>query len=167
MKPILDATAGNRAYRKNKNPPHTVFMDKEIGLSRPPDILGDWKNLPFRDNVFQHVEFDPPHSKFGLNSIHMNPLGHGQKGGGTWWGSLETGWYGVFYKAQKEFARVSDRLCFKWNTTSHALDKVLKVFEEWVEVYRKNHTSTMKRGGSETWWITMTSINTKQKRTLK
>ncbi len=161
MKPILDATAGNRAYRKNKNPPHTVFMDKEMGLSRPPDIFGVWQHLPFRDDVFQHVEFDPAHSKFGRKSIHMNPLGHGQKGGGTWWSSLETGWIGTFFKAQKEFARVSDILCFKWNTTSHALEKVLIIFEEWIETYRKNHTSNMKRGKSETWWVTFTRKETK------
>lgn len=164
MKPILDATAGNRALWPNKNPPNVVFMDKETRLSTPPDIFAVWQKLPFRDNVFSLVYFDPPHSKFGLNSVHMNPKGwseprivEGRKIGGTWWGSLESGWYGIFHKAQKEFARVSNLLCFKWNTTSHSLEKVLRVFEEWIETHRKNHNSDLKRGKSETWWITFES----------
>ncbi len=171
MKPILDATAGNRALWPAKNPPNVVFMDKEIGLAMAPDLFATWQKLPFRDDVFSLVFFDPPHSKFGLNSIHMNPLGHVAKNGGTWWSSLETGWFGVFYKAQNEFSRVSDILCFKWNTTSHSLEKVLMVFKAWVETHRKNHSSNMKRGASETWWVTFTknktSINSKSKRILQ
>ena len=162
MKPILDATAGNRVLWPNKNPPNVVFMDKETGLSTSPHLFAVWQYLPFRDNVFLLTFFDPPHSKFGKTSVHNNPKGwdnprivDGRKIGGTWWGSLEQGWYGVFHKAQKEFARVSEGLCFKWNTTSHPLETVLKVFEEWTEVYRKNIKSKMQRGKSKTWWITM------------
>jgi hypothetical protein len=157
----LDVTAGNRAMWPNKTPPLTVFMDREIGLVVPPTVFGDWRFLPFRAGVFETVFFDPPHSKFGLKSVHMNPKGwsvprvvEGRKIGGSWWGSLETGWFGVFFKAQREFARVGRRLCFKWNTTSHGLDKVLTVFEAWREVYRKRHRSKMKRGSPDTWWVT-------------
>ena len=170
MKPILDATAGNRAMHKDKNPQNLVFMDKEMGLSTPPHLFATWQKLPFRDNVFSKVLFDPPHSKFGRNSVHNNPQGwanprivDGRKIGGTWWGSLETGWIGVFFKAQKEFARVSDILCFKWNTTSHSLEKVLIVFEEWIEYHRENPESRMQRGKSKTWWVTMSRKETKKR----
>lgn len=160
MKPVLDSTAGNRAMWKNKNPPFVVFFDKEIELFCPPHVLGVWQNLPFRDNVFSVVIFDPPHAKFGLNSVHMNPKGwndpevrDSRKIGGTFWGSLEVGWFGVFNKAQIEFARVSDRLVFKWNETSHSLEKVLFVFSEWRIQFRNQINHNKKRGKSKTWWV--------------
>jgi len=33
-----------------------------------PTVLADMKKLPFRDNVFDGVIFDPPHTECGLNS---------------------------------------------------------------------------------------------------
>jgi len=161
MKPILDATAGNRAMWKNKNPPNVVFLDREKNLATPPDVIAVWQHLPFRDNSFETVLFDPPHDKFSPSSVHMDPKGwhngrieNGRKIGGTFWGSLEKGWAGIFYSAQKEFSRISNRLCLKWNNSRHPLEIVLSLFENWVESLRKEHNSKMRRGKTQTWWIT-------------
>jgi len=162
MKPILDATAGNRAMWPNKKPPFVVFMDREKNLYISPDIFGDWRYLPFRDNSFSCVLYDPPHARFGYSSVHTDPKGwneprieNGRKIGGTYWGTLETGWAGVFYKAQKEFNRVSERLCFKWNTSQYSLERVLNLFDSWVVAMAKEYNTNMRRGKSETHWVTM------------
>ena len=164
---ILDATAGNRAmWKKNKSPPNVVFMDREVGLYINPDVFCVWQYLPFRNKVFTCVLFDPPHDKFSQSSVHMNPKGwheprikNGRKIGGTFWGSLEKGWYGVFFKAQKEFARVSSRLCLKWNNTKHSLEYVLRVFEDWREIYRTEYRTRKRRGKTRTWWVTFLANN--------
>ena len=159
---MLDATAGNRAMWKNKTPPHTLFLDREVGLSTPPDIFAVWQKLPFRDKVFDCVLFDPPHDKFSPSSVHMNPQGwhnprieSGHKIGGTFWGSLSKTWPADFIKASGEFLRVSKRLCLKWNDSRHDLDKVLSFFKDWSIVQIKEHFSTMRRGKTNTFWVTM------------
>jgi len=140
-------------------------MDREKELAVPPHVFSVWQNLPFRDNAFSCILFDPPHDRFSLSSVHMNPKGwynnrveEGRRIGGTFWGSLDKSWIGIFYKAQKEFARVSDRLCLKWNDSRHPLEKVLIVFDSWKEVLRKKHFSSMKRGKTNTWWVAFVKI---------
>ena len=150
MKPLLDATAGNRMIwaHVGKKSDYVVFMDKEPNLAIPPDVLAVWGHLPFRDQVFSCVIFDPPHSRFGKNSMHQDTKGH------RWWGNLSKRWQTDFYKAAQEFIRVSDILCFKWNETSHVIDKILPLFRPWKIKYMKKHQSSMKRGKSTTWWVT-------------
>ena len=149
---ILDSSAGNRMMwtHTSKKNEYVVFMDRESGLAIPPDVLATWAFLPFRDKVFQCVLFDPPHSRFGKNSIHQDTRGKR----GRWWGNLSKRWQSEFYKAAQEFLRVSDTLCFKWNETSHYVDKILPLFKPWKIKYMKKHESPMKRGKSTTWWVT-------------
>jgi len=151
---ILDATAGNRMMwaHTGKKSDHVIFMDKETDLAIPPDVIATWQHLPFRNKIFDCVIFDPPHSRFGKNSIHQDTKGVR----GRWWGNLSRRWQVEFYKAGQEFMRVSDVLCFKWNETSHFVDKILALFKPWVVKYQKEYISPMKRGKSTTWWITMT-----------
>ena len=152
MKPLLDATAGNRMMwaHTNKKNEYVVFMDNEPNLAIPPDVLAVWQHLPFRDKVFDCVIFDPPHSRFGKNSIHQDTKGER----GRWWGNLSKRWQTDFYKAGQEFLRVTNILCFKWNETSHNIDKILALFKPWKIKHIKKHKSSMKRGRSTTWWVT-------------
>lgn len=76
-KKILDVTCGSRTIWFNKNHPVAVYCDKrktkECGIWRSagrdsqrtcvvePDIQCDFTNLPFEDNSFSLVVFDPPH----------------------------------------------------------------------------------------------------------
>lgn len=76
-KPVLDATCGSRMIWFNKNNELAVFVDKReldneaIWTSGDgkvtrycnihPDIIADFTCLPFEDNTFYHVVFDPPH----------------------------------------------------------------------------------------------------------
>lgn len=86
-KPVLDATCGSRMIWFNKNNELAVFVDKrELDCeaiwtsgdgkatrycSIHPDIIADFTNLPFEDNTFYHVVFDPPHLIQGGDNAWM------------------------------------------------------------------------------------------------
>jgi hypothetical protein len=77
MTPILDMTAGSRMMWWDKSNPLATFVDKRSEtfelkdssssggvrtVSIKPDIVADWTvRLPFDDNSFYLVIFDPPH----------------------------------------------------------------------------------------------------------
>lgn len=72
MKPILDACCGSRMFWFDKKNPNAVFCDNrqvletlgdERVLRIEPDVLCDFKALPFPDKSFYLVVFDPPHLK--------------------------------------------------------------------------------------------------------
>ena len=69
-KPILDACCGSRAMWFDRTNPLVDFMDirsVEYELSTGqllivnPDIVGDFTNMPFRDESYKLVVWDPPH----------------------------------------------------------------------------------------------------------
>ena len=75
---ILDACCGSRMFHFDKNNKKVVFMDNRDfedtlcdgrQLKVHPDIIADFRNIPFEDNTFSLVIFDPPHLlKVGQNS---------------------------------------------------------------------------------------------------
>lgn len=74
---ILDSTCSAKSIWYQKDNPFTVFMDMRKGdfiaetdnMNKEgvrtwrvhPDILAKWQHLPFKDNSFDMVVFDPPH----------------------------------------------------------------------------------------------------------
>lgn len=69
-KVILDVCCGSRMFWFDKNNEHTIYNDirKEEHilcdgrkLNINPDTRYDFTNLPFKDNEFKMVIFDPPH----------------------------------------------------------------------------------------------------------
>lgn len=78
-KKILDATCGSRSIWFDKNHPLAIYFDRrdveyeETFGTTPrtrhtiihPDVVGDFTDLPFEDNTFSLVVFDPPH-RWGL-----------------------------------------------------------------------------------------------------
>ena len=156
---FADFTAGNRmmwAHLPNRDSPYWIFFDKETGLTRSPDVLCRWEEIPrlFPEGFFRAGIFDPPHTWFGKTSIHNDPSGRR----GRWWGN--PGDYGTLrrdvFLGQRAFAKVLDGpLLFKWNETSVNLDRVLTLFTEWREVQRFPVSSSMQRGRDKTWWIKM------------
>ena len=81
MKPILDATCGSRMMWWNKQNPDCLYVDKrtvpEMHLcdGRPfsiePDIIADFTSLPFADDSFYLVVFDPPHLRDSGKTSYM------------------------------------------------------------------------------------------------
>lgn len=70
MKPILDACCGSKMFWFDKENPLAIFMDnRELddtlcdgrSLKVDPDIVGDFRDMPFDNDTFRLVVFDPPH----------------------------------------------------------------------------------------------------------
>ena len=147
---ILDATAGNRMMWKNKNPPLTVFMDKEIRLQNPPDVFGVWEHCPFRDDVFLSVIFDPPHKFNRSCGFWAEPDSPNYYGADIRREKLISG----IYHGTKEFLRIAKRLCLKWCDDEISLWKILGLVDKgWKEILRKKDDKIRAHGNS-TWWIT-------------
>ena len=69
-KVILDACCGSRQFWFNKHHPDVLFMDNRMvqttlcdgrSLEVSPDMIGDFRDMPFDDESFRLVVFDPPH----------------------------------------------------------------------------------------------------------
>ena len=70
---ILDVCCGSKMFWYDKHEPHTTYMDirkavytamdrgNERKIEIDPDIQSDWKHIPFADETFDLVVFDPPH----------------------------------------------------------------------------------------------------------
>ena len=70
MKQILDACCGSRMFWFDKEHPAAVFMDnRNFGKTLcdgrrfevRPDLIADFREIPFPDESFHLVVFDPPH----------------------------------------------------------------------------------------------------------
>ncbi len=136
-KVILDACCGGRTFWFNKHHPNAVYVDKRemekrtIWTSKDgtmtrefevhPDILADFTKLPFDDETFWHVVFDPPHLT--------------RAGEGSWlatkYGRLDGDWRETLRKGFWECMRVlkpHGTLVFKWNETDIPVREILKIF---------------------------------------
>ena len=130
MKPILDVCCGPKMFYFDKKNPNVCFMDKrELTdvlcdgrvLEIKPDIVADFKNIPFNDNSFYIVVFDPPHLiKAGKNSWLAKK-----------YGILPENWQEELKQGFNECMRVlkpNGTLIFKWNEEQIKLSEILKCF---------------------------------------
>lgn len=129
MKPILDVACGSRMFYHDKENSNVLFVDKRTYYEKldsghtinvNPDIVADFTNLPFEDNSFYHVVFDPPHLlKVGENAWMAKK-----------YGKLSDDWPAVIEKGFKECFRVlkpNGTLMFKWNDYDIPHKEVLKL----------------------------------------
>lgn len=70
MKRIIDVCCGGRMFWFDKNNSDVVFMDNRNFIDTlcdgrafevKPDVVADFRNIPYPDNSFHLVVFDPPH----------------------------------------------------------------------------------------------------------
>ena len=134
-KKILDVTCGSRSIWFNKHHPAAVYMDNrqvfdmciwksrdgrsEYTLTVNPDIVADFTDIPFADESFSLVVFDPPHLK--------------QAGETAWivkkYGKLNDGWPQMLKDGFEECMRVlrpNGVLIFKWSEIQIPAEKVWK-----------------------------------------
>lgn len=133
-KPILDATCGSRTIWFDKDCPHTLFMDcreehdtaiwkstkndSVRTLSVEPDVIADFTDMPFEDNTFNLVVFDPPHLLHVGDSAWMKKK----------YGKLPADWKPVIHDGFWECMRVLrpyGTLIFKWSEIDIATREVI------------------------------------------
>lgn len=128
-KSILDATCGSRMMWFNKNHPDALYVDqrtldnKDWGIQVKPDVLASFTNLPFDDDSFTLVVFDPPHKK---NLSKKSIIG-------MKYGSLGEDWKDVIVNGFNECWRVlcpNGTLIFKWNETSITTGQIIKMLPQ-------------------------------------
>lgn len=130
MKSILDVCCGGRMFWFDKENPQTVFMDNRKFddmlcdgrvFKVNPDIIGDFRNIPFNDASFNLVVFDPPHLiKVGEKSWLAKK--YGRLNPNTYKNDLSQGF--------KECFRVlkdNGILIFKWNETDIKTSEIIKL----------------------------------------
>ena len=129
-KTILDVCCGSRMFWFDKNNPYVVFMDKREMtdtlcdgriLEIKPDIVADFKNIPFDDNSFYMVVFDPPHLiRAGETSWIVKKYGRLPE---TWQNELTQGFNECF-----RVLKPNGTLIFKWSEAQIKLSDVLNCF---------------------------------------
>lgn len=119
----------------DKNNPKVLFVDKRMEtviakdsskksgerlIDISPDLVCDFTELPFEDNSFSMVVFDPPHLKtLGKNSWMAKKYGR-----------LSTDWKFQISKGFDECMRVlqpNGALIFKWNESEIKVSDVLSI----------------------------------------
>lgn len=138
MKPVLDACCGSRMFWFDREDERCVFVDKrneshmlkdssskggERALNIHPDIQADFTALPFLDNSFHLVVFDPPHL-----------VRNGKDG---WlakkYGKLGKDWREELTKGFAECFRVlagNGTLILKWNENDIPVSQILALTPE-------------------------------------
>lgn len=128
-KRILDACCGSRMFWFDKQNPDVEYCDiREFEdtlcdgrkLSVKPDTIADFTQLPFENDTFYHVVFDPP---------HMTTLGEI-----SWmakkYGRLTGDWEKMLHNGFNECMRVlkpNGTLVFKWNEQDVPVTKILEI----------------------------------------
>ena len=133
MKPVLDPCCGSRMFWFDSQDERTVFGDirreshtladsSSKGGSRQltvaPDEMIDFRNLPYGDNHFHLVVFDPPHLvKNGRTGWLAKKYG---KLGDSWQSDISAGFRECF-----RVLRPFGTLVFKWNEQDIRVSEIL------------------------------------------
>lgn len=129
---ILDACCSSRMFWFDKEHPNAMYVDIRSedltacdgrSIKVRPDLLADFRKLPFEDRSFKLVVFDPPHDMYaGRESYTAQKYGNLDKE--TWRVDLKLGF--------EECFRVLDDhgvLIFKWNEMRVTVTEILKIIE--------------------------------------
>lgn len=126
---ILDACCGSKMMWFDKNNPNVLYADQRTEkhilcdgrtLNISPDIEMDFTAMPFEDNSFHLVVFDPPHLKqLGKNSWMAKK-----------YGVLLPSWETDIKAGFDECMRVlkpNGTLIFKWNENQIKINRIIEL----------------------------------------
>lgn len=128
-KPILDVCCGSKMFWFNKQNPNVLFGDirrekytlcdgRKLNIN--PDIKLDFTDLPFKNETFRLIVFDPPHLKIAGKKSWMAKK----------YGVLGKNWKKEIKLGFSECFRVLGQggvLIFKWNETQIKTSEILKL----------------------------------------
>lgn len=131
---ILDACCGGRMFWFDKENPNVLFQDirtvdkLSVGIGKnardfevSPDVVADFRNMPYPDNTFRAVIFDPPHFNSLGEKSYMG-IKYGILNKETWRDDIRRGFEECF-RVLREYGI----LIFKWNEHDIRLTEVLKL----------------------------------------
>ena len=129
MKKILDATCGSRMIWFNKEHSETVYMDnRELQetlcdgrtLNINPDTVADFRDMPFENESFYLIIFDPPHLvRAGKESWLAKKYGILDEE--NWMDDIRQG-----FQECVRVLKINGTLIFKWNEDQVKLADVIK-----------------------------------------
>lgn len=132
MKKILDACCGSKMFWFDKENENTVFMDNRYfndtlcdgrTLEINPDIIADFRHMPFENESFYLVVFDPPHLlKAGENSWLAKKYGKLKLD--TWKDDIRQG-----FNECMRVLKPNGTLIFKWNEEQIKLNEILATID--------------------------------------
>lgn len=133
---ILDVCCGSKMFWYDKEESHTTYMDirgevltytdrdvvREVKIN--PDLVADFRDIPFADDSFDLVVFDPPHLiHVGDNSWLAKKYGKLDKN--TWPQDLKLG-----FDECMRVLKPNGTMLFKWNENQIKIKDVFVVFEQ-------------------------------------
>jgi hypothetical protein len=175
---ILDAGCGNRCMWQIKNSDNIIYIDVEKQLQRKPKIFASNINLPFHNESFDTVFFDPPFS-WGNNTHPFFSFPNGNLRNQMYPEMAKndnrtiTQYYGIeryknrseltayLFRAEKELYRIlkpDGCLWLRWcnmNTMDH--NNVLNIFPNWSQMLTHEIGSAKRYTGetSSYWFMLM------------
>jgi SAM-dependent methyltransferase len=143
---ILDSTAGYRMMHVNKENPHVLYTDLRSEVN--PDEVQDFRSLPYPDESFRLVIFDPPHRTL-KDAPHWVKRDYGGLVPETWQSDLRKG-FRELWRVLQPFGI----LVFKWNNHQFPLTEVTPLFpaKPVIQQVTTNGTS------SDTFWVLFMKI---------
>lgn len=154
---ILDACCGGRMFWHNKNHPNAIYQDirKDIlplkeqygmNFTVEPDVIGDFRNMSFKDKSFKMVIFNPPHLRLNTTSWMAKKYGT----------IKDMDLNEDLGKGFKECWRVLDdfgTLIFKWNDQSVDIKEIKPLFPTEPIIFNRIGTK-----GKSTYWFVFMKI---------
>jgi len=137
---VLDACCGTRMFWFDKQDERVFYMDirsgrRVIDVGTPgtkgrkpkvvsPDKILDFRNMPFPDDSFYHVVFDPPHFYKGAGATGRIAFDYGLLTS-TWRDDIEQGFAECF-----RVLKPNGTLIFKWCESEIPLREVLALTDK-------------------------------------
>jgi len=152
MNQVIDVCCGGKMWWYNKTRNGVLFMDKrEISpgsvkgenWSCQPDLIGDYRAIPFDDETFYKVVCDPPHKIKGDSGIIT-----------TKYGFLGQNWQDDLSKMFNECWRIlkpGGSLIIKWADVDVPPRKILDCFFDWEN--RLDVSTHTKKGVNNTYFF--------------
>lgn len=130
---ILDVCCESKMFWYDKHEEHTTYIDirryhekLQTGhvIDVDPDVQADFRNIPFEDDTFDLVVFDPPHL------IHAGPNSwlakkYGKLDKESWPDDLKRG-----FDECRRVLKPSGVLLFKWNEDQIKFKDVIEAFDQ-------------------------------------
>ncbi|MGN0022221.1 MAG: hypothetical protein ACI35Z_15570 [Sphingobacterium hotanense] len=131
MARVLDACCGSRMFWFDKQNPDVVYADnRELSdtlcdgrtLNVSPDVISDFRNMPFDDETFYMVVFDPPHLLRAGDESWLAKK-YGKLNTETWKDDIKQG-----FDECMRVLKPNGTLIFKWNEEQVSLGELKKLF---------------------------------------